>query len=177
MKHLKAHQRYSAAHCIFNSLFSVSSGDETLHLMLDILLKSAPLHPATVHPLFHEESWQDCLHLSPICKGHEFEMILVKQSTTVDQLFLRLRSSQRGDLQCRYFKGKSAIIWGTVSRAGTPPFMAELTCFYGISSGKLYSFVNLHLLQLLKKVNESPDPHICNMPPNILLEWLRATSI
>ena len=31
--------KYSAAHRIFNSLLSVSSGDVTLHLMLDILLK------------------------------------------------------------------------------------------------------------------------------------------
>ena len=38
MKHLKVHQKYSAAPSIFNSLLSVSSGDETLHLMLDILL-------------------------------------------------------------------------------------------------------------------------------------------
>ena len=37
MKHLKVHQKYSAAHRIFNSLHSVSSGDETLHLILDIL--------------------------------------------------------------------------------------------------------------------------------------------
>ena len=39
MKHLEVPQKYSAASRIFNSLLSVSSGDETLHLMLDILLK------------------------------------------------------------------------------------------------------------------------------------------
>jgi len=38
MKHLKVHQKYSAAPRIFNSLLSVSYGDETLHRMLDILL-------------------------------------------------------------------------------------------------------------------------------------------
>ena len=53
---IKVCQKYSAAHHVFNSLLSVSSGDETLRLMLDILLKSSPLHPATVRPLFHEES-------------------------------------------------------------------------------------------------------------------------
>ena len=37
MKHLKVCQKYSAACCIFNSLLSVSPGDETLRLMLDIL--------------------------------------------------------------------------------------------------------------------------------------------
>ena len=39
MKHLKVHQKYSAARHIFNSLLSVSSGDETLHLILDVSLK------------------------------------------------------------------------------------------------------------------------------------------
>ena len=32
-------QKYSAARRIFNSLLGVSSGDETLHLMFDILLE------------------------------------------------------------------------------------------------------------------------------------------
>ena len=35
--HLEVRQKYSAARHIFNSLLSVSSGDETLRLMLDIL--------------------------------------------------------------------------------------------------------------------------------------------
>ena len=34
---MKHHQKYSAVCHIFNSLLSVSSGDETLHPMLDIL--------------------------------------------------------------------------------------------------------------------------------------------
>ena len=37
MKHLEVRQKYSAARLIFNSLLGVSSGDETLHLMFDIL--------------------------------------------------------------------------------------------------------------------------------------------
>ena len=40
MKHLKVRQKYSAVHRIFNSLLGVSSGDETLHLMFDILLST-----------------------------------------------------------------------------------------------------------------------------------------
>ena len=36
MKHLEVRQKYSAARRIFNSLLSVSSGDETLRLILDI---------------------------------------------------------------------------------------------------------------------------------------------
>ena len=39
MKHLEVRQKYSAARRIFNSLLGVSSGDEPLHLMFDILLK------------------------------------------------------------------------------------------------------------------------------------------
>ena len=38
MKHLEVRQKYSAARRIFNSLLGVSSGEETLHLMFDILL-------------------------------------------------------------------------------------------------------------------------------------------
>ena len=37
MKHLEVRQKYSAASRIFNSLLSVSSGDETLRRLLDIL--------------------------------------------------------------------------------------------------------------------------------------------
>ena len=39
MKHLEVRQKYSAARHIFDSLLSVSSGDETLRLMFDILLE------------------------------------------------------------------------------------------------------------------------------------------
>ena len=39
MKHLEVRQKYSAARRIFNSLLSVSSGDETLRLMFDVLLE------------------------------------------------------------------------------------------------------------------------------------------
>ena len=41
MKHLEVPQKYSAARRIFNSLLGVSSGDETLHLMFDILLQNS----------------------------------------------------------------------------------------------------------------------------------------
>ena len=37
IRHLEVRQKYSAARRIFNSLLGVSSGDETLHLMFDIL--------------------------------------------------------------------------------------------------------------------------------------------
>ena len=40
MKHLEVREKYSAARPIFNSPRSVSSGDETLPLMLDILLEN-----------------------------------------------------------------------------------------------------------------------------------------
>ena len=38
MKHLEVCQKYSATRRIFNSLLGVSSGDETLRLLFDILL-------------------------------------------------------------------------------------------------------------------------------------------
>ena len=41
MKHLQVRQKYSAARRIFNSLLGVSSGDETLHLMFDILRQNS----------------------------------------------------------------------------------------------------------------------------------------
>ena len=43
MKHLEVRQKYSAARRIFNSLLGVSSGDETLHLMFDILHDNSDL--------------------------------------------------------------------------------------------------------------------------------------
>ena len=47
MKHLEVRQKSSAARRIFNSLLGVSSGDETLRLMFDILLPSAFITLAT----------------------------------------------------------------------------------------------------------------------------------
>ena len=38
--YLEVRQKYSAARRIFNSLLGVSSGDETLRLMFDILLEA-----------------------------------------------------------------------------------------------------------------------------------------
>ena len=38
--HVEVRHKYSAARSIFNSLLSVSFGDETLRLMLDILHKN-----------------------------------------------------------------------------------------------------------------------------------------
>ena len=39
MNHLEVRQKYSAALRTFNSILSVSSGDEILRLMVDILLE------------------------------------------------------------------------------------------------------------------------------------------
>ena len=41
MKHLEVRQKYSATRRIINSLLGVSSGDETLRLMFDILLPNS----------------------------------------------------------------------------------------------------------------------------------------
>ena len=42
MKHLEVRQKYSVARRFYNSLLGVSSGDETLHLMFDILREQLP---------------------------------------------------------------------------------------------------------------------------------------
>ena len=42
MKHLEVRQKHSATRRIFNSLLGVSSGDETLRRMFDILLELFP---------------------------------------------------------------------------------------------------------------------------------------
>ena len=44
MKHLEVRQKYSAARRIFNSLLGVSSGDETLRLIFDILHEKDCVH-------------------------------------------------------------------------------------------------------------------------------------
>ena len=45
MKHLEVRQKYSAARRIFNSLLDVSSGDETLHLILIYYMKIGRFTP------------------------------------------------------------------------------------------------------------------------------------
>ena len=57
MKHLEVRQKYSAARRIFNSLLGVSSGDETLHLMFDILLQNDLVSTIEMKP----EQWLWCL--------------------------------------------------------------------------------------------------------------------
>ena len=52
MKHLEFLQKYAAARPIFNFLLSVSQPDETLRLMLDILLqKLPPFHLSNIEGL------------------------------------------------------------------------------------------------------------------------------
>ena len=63
MKHLEVRQKYSAGRRIFNSLLGISSGDETLHLMFDILRQDNLSHLRhrnielilLVH--FHKNAW------------------------------------------------------------------------------------------------------------------------
>ena len=51
MKHLEVRQKYFAARRIFNSLLGVLSGDETLHLMFDILLAILSVHSSKIEEL------------------------------------------------------------------------------------------------------------------------------
>ena len=72
-KHLEVRQKYSAARRIFNSLLGVSSGDETLHLMFDILhhqcfinalsMHSSTNHQSIVSACVHESSMHSSMHL------------------------------------------------------------------------------------------------------------------
>ena len=58
MKHLEVRQKYSAARRFFNSLLGVSSGDETMHLMFDILLENQlPFAYLILHHQFHITSF------------------------------------------------------------------------------------------------------------------------
>ena len=57
INHLEVRQKYSAAVRIFNSLLGVSSGDETLRLMLDILLQTFPLFLASSVTVLNPASW------------------------------------------------------------------------------------------------------------------------
>ena len=72
MKHLEVRQKYSAARRIFNSLLGVSSGDETLHLMFDILLTKRE---------------------SQIFKGIQQFLLYMSGENKFDHLFLFSRSS------------------------------------------------------------------------------------
>ena len=61
MKLLEVRQKYSAARRIFNSLLGVSSGDQTLNLMLDVIPeaqdgKDVPL------PLFNDQKVDEKLY-------------------------------------------------------------------------------------------------------------------
>ena len=50
IKHLEVRQKYPAARRIFNFPLSVSSGDETLRLMLDILYPILRYSPFSQRP-------------------------------------------------------------------------------------------------------------------------------
>ena len=63
MKHLEGRQKYSAARRIFNSLLGVSSGDETLHLMFDILHQKS-LGITKIHELSRSQHSLPCRVLS-----------------------------------------------------------------------------------------------------------------
>ena len=104
MKFLEVRQKYSAARRIFNSLLGVSSGDETLNLMLDVIPeaqdgKDVPL------PLFKHFLWVSlrrtfragthgvCTEGGWDCATFEFHFILLlirrwTKSCTLTQSFL-----------------------------------------------------------------------------------------
>ena len=85
MKHLEVRQKYSAARRFFNSLLGVSSGDETLHLMFDILHQSASDKLAVVHSpcLFAAESFSSQRERKSVWQGFQsniYELVSGKLS-------------------------------------------------------------------------------------------------
>ena len=58
MKHLEVRQKYSAARRFFNSLLGVLSGDETLHLMFDILLPALFWGEGGIRKVNHACQWE-----------------------------------------------------------------------------------------------------------------------
>ena len=64
MKHFEVRQKYSAARRIFNSLLGVSSGDETLHLMFDIL------HQRPCQPMLQTYRCIGTIRLKHLDKSH-----------------------------------------------------------------------------------------------------------
>ena len=71
MKHLEVRQKYSAARRIFNSLLGVSSGDETLHLMFDILRKMFPASISTITTTYqpYRPTYFECMPDMSIVDG------------------------------------------------------------------------------------------------------------
>ena len=74
MKHLEVRQKYSAARRIFNSLLGVLSGDETLHLMFDILLEH--LRQKAPHVLFSLGRHTDFSKLKPSLASNIFDTMI-----------------------------------------------------------------------------------------------------
>ena len=75
MKHLEVRQKYSAARRIFNSLLGVSSGDETLHLMFDILLHSqAPLARKFTNRIFESKGGTKSMKIVNYIERHNFSL-------------------------------------------------------------------------------------------------------
>ena len=70
-------QKYSATRRIFNSLLGVSSGDETLHLMFDILLEILDQKLKQVNKIFNKivlrGGWSFCRY-SVLCIMYHYSL-------------------------------------------------------------------------------------------------------
>ena len=78
MKHLEVRQKYSGARRIFNSLLGVSSGDETLHLMFDILQVSSNLLSPSGVPCKKQDTCISaltyCSRLNCLCNTDDYHV-------------------------------------------------------------------------------------------------------
>ena len=112
MKHLEVRQKYSAARRIFNSLLSVSSGDETLHLMFDILhqelLDNSPFYLVGFYiffnsdPLMFLRKFSFCCFIVYACKctwiGQHFKETVFWVNITWSAMGKTKHSSWKGPL-------------------------------------------------------------------------------
>ena len=71
MKHLEVRQKYSAVRRIFNSLLVVSSGDETLRLMFDILITLAVAYERWSHKEVQAYLQKLLIILSHVCPSRQ----------------------------------------------------------------------------------------------------------
>ena len=107
MKHLEVRQKYSAARRIFNSLLSVSSGDETLRLVLDILQRNSSM--------CHKESFLfDCKMSIVNCR--KMKIMLEKHIVDWGQSDAHFPRTEQYYYRCIYFEALDLIVNGIQSR-------------------------------------------------------------
>ena len=120
MKHLEVRQKYSAARRIFNSLLGVSSGDETLHLMFDILLQT----------LYHSSYWEfrPCQKWEPAGGIGNFGNVLNSFAKSPRLIVLNIDSVQFVLKNCEILHLSEV---GMINTAPGSTFSSQMWCIKG----------------------------------------------